>query len=69
MGKNAVLELSLHLNVPGKDFFQSRRCIGEVFIISETLRFKSQSPGHHMPKYGQKYSGGATTPFRYTRQN
>ena len=47
-------------------FYQQKRLTGVVLSISENLRVKGE--GHHMTKYGQKYSFGATTPLKYSRK-
>ena len=40
MGRNAVLALSFHSNVPDRNFCQSIRLIGAELSISENIRSK-----------------------------
>ena len=61
MGKNFALQWLLHSDGLGQ-FLSMEKTSWAVVIICANLGSKVK--GHHITKYGQKYSFGATTPIK-----
>ena len=67
MDKNTVFGPQLCLIIKNRIFCQCKRFIKTVLSIPQMSSSKGQRPSSQHTKYGQNYSFGSITAFRYTR--